>query len=141
MTSIPKKRITAAFRQTLSICLMCLLAFPGNAQVPVTPPEPATPAQAAPAGPQDAAIPIALHFENADLLRVIGIIASELRINYVVDPSVKGSVNINTLGEVRRSDLFPLLQMILRINGATAVQTGNFYRIVPLQNLQPSRGA
>jgi general secretion pathway protein D len=136
MTSIPKKRITAAFRQTLSICLMCLLAFPGNAQVPVTPPEPATPAQAAPAGPQDAAIPIALHFENADLLRVIGIIASELRINYVVDPSVKGSVNINTLGEVRRSDLFPLLQMILRINGATAVQTGNFYRIVPLQNLQ-----
>ena len=47
------------------------------------------------------------------MLRVIGIIASELKMNYVVDPAVKGSVNINTLGEVRRGDLFPLLQMLL----------------------------
>ena len=108
------------------------------AQVPAPQPPAAPPAAqaAVQANEAEAAIPIALHFENADLLRVIGIIASELRMNYVVDPLVKGSVNINTLGDVRRSDLFPLLQMILRINGATAVQTGNFYRIVPLQNLQ-----
>src|SRR5262249_4267432 len=85
---------------------------------------------------QGATVPIAFHFENADLLQVVGIIASQLNMNYVVDPQVKGSVNINTLGELRREDLFPLLQMILRINGATAVQTGNLYRIVPLQNVQ-----
>lgn len=119
--------------------MMCaLLLFVGaaalRAQTPQVPP--AAPVAGAAPAPQDAAIPIALHFENADLLRVIGIIASELRMNYVVDPAVKGTVNINTLGEVRRSDLFPLLQMILRINGATAVQTDNFFRIVPLQNLQ-----
>lgn len=99
-----------------------------------TPPMPPTPPVQAPeAGPE---VPIALHLENADLLQVIGIIASELKINYVVDPEVKGTVIINTLGEVRRADLFPLLQMILRINGATAVQTGNFYRIVPLKEIQ-----
>jgi general secretion pathway protein D len=69
-------------------------------------------------------------------LQVIGIIAEQLEMNYVVDPQVKGTVNINTLGELRREDLFPLLQMILRVNGATAVQSGNFYRIVPLQNVQ-----
>ena len=56
--------------------------------------------------------------------------------NYVVDPQVEGRVNINTLGALQREDLFPLLQMILRINGATAVRTGNFYRIVPLQDVQ-----
>ncbi|MBI4464611.1 MAG: type II secretion system secretin GspD [Acidobacteria bacterium] len=121
-----------------------------------TPPSPQTPAaqqEPPPAGllptagqtpeptsaqlPQAAeAVPIALHLENADLMQVIGIIAAELKINYVVDPEVTGTVNINTLGEVRRADLFPLLQMILRINGATAVQTGNFYRIVPLKEVQ-----
>ncbi|MBI2819125.1 MAG: hypothetical protein HYX73_04025, partial [Acidobacteria bacterium] len=95
----------------------------------------AAPQAAAPAT-QAATVPIALHLENADLLQVIGIIASELRMNYVVDPVVKGTVNINTLGELRREDLFPLLQVILRINGATAVQTGSFFRIAPLENLQ-----
>ena len=98
-----------------------------------------TPPAATPA-PQESqaspAVPIALHLENAELLQVIGIIAAELQMNYVVDPQVQGTVNINTLGQLYREDLFPLLQMILRINGATAIQTGNFFRIVPLQDVQ-----
>lgn len=105
-------------------------------QPPAGPPAAQTPAQAPAQAGDDQAVPIALHLENADLLQVVGIIASELKMNYVVDPTVKGTVNINTLGEVRRGDLFPLLQMILRINGATAVQTGNFFRIVPLRDVQ-----
>ena len=105
---------------------------------PAAPEQPAAEPPAPPAQEPEAAqeVPIALHLENADLLQVIGIIASELRINYVVDPEVTGRVIINTMGQVQRADLFPLLQTILRINGATAVQTGNFYRIVPLQDIQ-----
>jgi len=61
------------------------------------------PAAEAPA-PQGPPVNIALHLENADLLQVIGIIAAELEMNYVVDPQVKGTVNINTLGELRRDD-------------------------------------
>lgn len=116
---------------------MAFLGWPGRvaaAQQAPQPPAAGTPAAAAQQG--DQTVPIALHLENADLLQVIGIIAGELQINYVVDPRVQGTVIINTLGQVRRSDLFPLLQTILRINGATAVQTGNFYRIVPLQDVQ-----
>ena len=108
--------------------------MPAAAQQAPQPPPAAAPA--APAQQADQAVPIALHLENADLLQVIGIIAAELQMNYVVDPRVQGTVIINTLGQLQRSDLFPLLQMILRINGATAVQTGNFYRIVPLQEVQ-----
>ena len=113
---------------------------PALTQAPQAPPPaapqtaPAAPAPQAPEASQ--AVPIALHLENADLLQVVGIIAAELKMNYVVDPAVKGSVFINTLGEVRRDDLFPLLQMILRINSATAVQVGNFWRIVPLKEVQ-----
>ena len=109
-------------------------AAPAAAAPPTAEAPPA--AAAAPAQQADQTVPIALHLENADLLQVIGIIAAELQMNYVVDPRVQGTVIINTLGQLQRSDLFPLLQTILRINGATAVQTGNIYRIVPLQEVQ-----
>jgi general secretion pathway protein D len=68
---------------------------------------------------------------HADLLQVINIIGNELKLNYVVDPRVKGSVTINTAGEFKRADLLPLLETILRINGASLVKTGNLYQIVP----------
>ena len=70
--------------------------------------------------------------ENANLTQVISIVAAELKMNYIVDPGVKGVVNINTLGNLRQEDLLPLLQAILRANGATAVQSGSFWRILPL---------
>ena len=102
------------------------------AQEPAEPPaqEPEAPPAAGPARP---GARISLHLENANLLQVIGIIAAELKMNYVVDPGVKGVVNINTLGNLRHEDLLPLLQAILRANGASAVQSGSFWRIVPLE--------
>jgi general secretion pathway protein D len=77
-------------------------------------------------------VPVSFRLENADLLQVVSLVASQLKMNYVVDPAVKGTVTINTAGELRREDLLPILETILKINGATAIQTGNFYRIVPL---------
>ena len=95
---------------------------------------PAQEAEAAPAtGKTRAGARISLHLGNANLLQVIGIIAAELKMNYVVDPGVKGVVNINTLGNLSHEDLLPLLQAILRANGASAVQSGSFWRIVPLK--------
>src|SRR5581483_10680168 len=44
-------------------------------------------------GPEAA---VSLNLENADLYQVLRIVGSELKINYVVDPAVKGSVTINT---------------------------------------------
>src|SRR3990172_6826681 len=59
-------------------------ASSGQAPPAAPPAAPATPAPQAPeASP---AVPIALHLENADLLQVVGIIAAELKMNYVVDP-------------------------------------------------------
>ena len=103
-----------------------------SAQEPAAPP--AQEPEAPPAtGPTRPGARISLHLENANLLQVIGIIAAELKMNYVVDPGVKGVVNINTLGNLRHEDLLPLLQAILRANGASAVQSGSFWRIVPLE--------
>ncbi len=86
-----------------------------------------------PADSADSAV--ALNLENADLYQVLRILGGELKINYITDPAVKGTVTINTSGNVSRKDLFGLLQMILEINGAAAVKSPNgYYSIVPLQN-------
>jgi general secretion pathway protein D len=59
-------------------------------------------------------------------------VASQLKLNYVVDPAVKGAVTISTSGNLKAEDLLPIFQTVLKMNNATAIQTGNFYRIVPL---------
>jgi general secretion pathway protein D len=100
------------------------------AQQPAQPtPAPATVAQAAP--PLSDNSPFELN--GASLTEMINILARRLRINYVLDPAVKGSVTIYTYGEVKSVDLMSLLQTILRINGFSMVQVGDLYRIVPIK--------
>jgi len=55
-----------------------------------------------------------------------------LKINYIVDPRVKGVVNIHTSGQISSADVFPVFQSILRLNGSTAVKRDGIYEIVPL---------
>lgn len=74
---------------------------------------------------------VRLQLDHVDLAQVINIIGSELKINYIVDPKVKGVATISTMGDVRHEDLLPLLDTILKLNGAAIVKTGNFYQIVP----------
>ena len=102
------------------------------------PPQPAPPPPAqqppAQAPAQQAAeqnANISLTMDNADIYGVIKIIADSLNLNYIIDPGIKGTVNIHTAGTLRRSDLLPLLETLLKINGATMVKVGNFYQILP----------
>jgi general secretion pathway protein D len=124
---------------------------------PVAPPPnaPATPAAAAPApgqapatAPQTAAVGQpnpnqprladngGFLIPSASLTEMIDILARRLKINYILDPRVKGTVTIYTYGEVKPVDEMQILQTILRVNGATMVKVGDLYRIVPI-NLVP----
>jgi general secretion pathway protein D len=100
---------------------------PAVAQSPSTP-QPAKPLNLSPPGQT----PAGLNLENASLLEVIDILARALKINYILDPKVNGKVTINTYGEIKPVDVRPLLDTILRVNGAAMVQVGDLYRIVPL---------
>ena len=72
------------------------------------------------------------NFRGADLLEVVDLIARTLKMNYILDPGLRGgAVSINTYGELSTDDLFPLLETILRMHGASAVKIGEFYRISP----------
>ena len=90
------------------------------------------PAQARPIVPVPPGAAPPLFLENASLVEVVDILARALKINYIIDPRVKGSVTINTYGEFKPVDVRPLLETILRINGAAMVQVGDMYRIVPV---------
>ncbi len=93
------------------------------------------PAQTQPAQPA-VTVPGAFNFSNASLLEVINILAGELHINYIIDPSIKGgTVTMNTYGQVRAVDIRPLLETILRMNNLAMVEVGNVYRIVPAANV------
>jgi general secretion pathway protein D len=72
-----------------------------------------------------------LNFDNADIYEVIRVMAEMMGINYVMDPRVRGVVNIRTSGQISTQDIFPIFQTILKMNGATAVQKGIIYEIVP----------
>jgi general secretion pathway protein D len=103
-------------------------AAPPAQPTPAPPPSAAPPSQQAPAAPATIG---GFRLSQVDLQQFINIIGNELKLNYVVDPRVKGIVTINTAGELRRDDLLPLLEAVLKSNGAAIVKTGNFYQIIP----------
>ena len=72
---------------------------------------------------------ISLNFSGADLVEVIHVLARHLRLNYTIDPDVKGSVTIFSGEPIKKEDLLPIFHEILRMNNAVAVKRGNLYRI------------
>ena len=103
--------------------------------VPTTGPEPAPATRPSPpaiATPTRAGSGVVFNFDNADIYEVIRVMSEILKINYMIDPRVKGVVNIHTSGQISSADVFPIFQSILRLNGATAVKRDGIYEIVPL---------
>ena len=92
--------------------------------------------QAAPPAAPPPAVPGAsgflVKFNNADLYEVIHTLGRMAGINYLIDPRVRGVVNVHTQGSIRKEGALELLFSILRINGATAVREGSLYHIVPM---------
>ncbi len=81
----------------------------------------------------DEAGDIKLNFQNANLLEVVKVIMADmLGLNYTVDPAVKGTVSMQTTRGLRREDLIPTLEMLLRMNEAALIRDEGLYRIVPL---------
>ena len=103
---------------------------------PETASDPAAPAGPQPAEPSGPNTRFRFNCVDCALLEFVRNIASELKLNYIVDPKVQGVVNILTYGEMRRSDLRSLLEIVLQINGAAIVRTGPVYRILPSRNVR-----
>ena len=88
-----------------------------------------SPVAKATAAPDDSVV---LNFEGADIREVIHSLADSLGINYQIDPRIQGQVTIRTTGPIKKEDLFPIFNRILRSNGISAVQVGDIYQIIPV---------
>jgi general secretion pathway protein D len=76
---------------------------------------------------------VSLNFDDADVYTVIQtIFADVLRVDYVVDPRVKGRVTFRSISPVSTDKVLPLMEVILRQNGIGIVEEGGLYRIVPI---------
>lgn len=101
---------------------------------PIPAPAPAPPMPprlAAPLTPPTAA-GFFVKFNNADLYEVIHTLGRTAGINYLIDPRVRGVVNVHTQGMLRKDAALDLLFSILKVNGATAIKEGDTYHIVPM---------
>ncbi|MGL4232258.1 MAG: type II secretion system secretin GspD [Casimicrobium sp.] len=83
--------------------------------------------------------PIAFSFENGDLREIVrNVLGDLLNENFTIDPQVQGTVTIRTSKPVRRSEVFTVLESMLRANGFGIVRDGKYWRVGVLSGL--SRG-
>ena len=71
---------------------------------------------------------VMLNFDNADIYEFIQVIAETLDLNYIIDPQVKGVVNIRSSKEISRDQLYDVFHKVLNINGLDIRREGaNYY--------------
>ncbi len=79
---------------------------------------------------------VSFNFDDADVFSVIQtIFGGVLRVNYIIDPKVKGRVNFRSVSPVAKEDVMPLMEVILRLNGIGVVEDGGLYRIIPIGDM------
>jgi general secretion pathway protein D len=102
-----------------------------------TPPVPA-PAQATPAAAasiQKESGKVQLNYENADLYDFVNQISGMLGLSpLIIDPEVKGSVNIINTGPMTKEEVLPLFNLILKNNNAALIRQGNIYQLIPISS-------
>ncbi len=78
---------------------------------------------------------LVLNFENADLRDVVRTILGDfLKISYIFDPRVQGTVSLQTTSQLDPAAVLETLETLLRMNGAAMVPDGGGYRILPAED-------
>lgn len=72
-----------------------------------------------------------LNYKEADLQEVIRFVAEATDKTIIVDPRVKGKVQVISAQPVNRRQLYDLFLSILEVQGFTAVESGQVVRIIP----------
>jgi general secretion pathway protein D len=89
-----------------------------------------------PAQPQKASPTVSFFFDDADIFEVVQtIFADVLKVNYIIDPQVKGRVNFRTVTPIPKDQVLSVMEIIFRMNGIGFVEEGGLYRIIPLADV------
>jgi general secretion pathway protein D len=90
--------------------------------------------------PAQASDKVMLNFVNADIEYVLQAIGKITGKNFVIDPRVKGSINIVSYRPVSREMAFRLLLSALRLQGFAAVEADGVTKIVPEADAKQNTG-
>ncbi|MFY9261697.1 MAG: type II secretion system secretin GspD [Gallionella sp.] len=74
---------------------------------------------------------ITLNFVNTDIesvIKAVGMISGK---NFIIDPRVKGTINIVSSSPVSKDLTYQILLSALRLQGFSAIENGNVIRIIP----------
>jgi general secretion pathway protein D len=74
---------------------------------------------------------ITLNFVNSDIVSVIKAVGLITGKNFLIDPRVKGTVNIVSSRPVSRAMVYPILLSALRLQGYAAVESNGVTKIMP----------
>ncbi len=114
-------------RHALSLAISLLL-MPAVTQVALTH---AAPAAKKSTASQPSEQPITLNFVNAEIESVARTLATLSNRNLVVDPRVKGTLNLSTELPVSPNEAWSQFLAALRLQGFSMVETKGLYKIVP----------
>jgi len=75
---------------------------------------------------------VSLNFADTDIREVAAqILGGLLQVNYTIDPAVHGTATLHTAVPIPRGELLSTLQVLLSQTGATMVEVGTLYRVLP----------
>ena len=83
---------------------------------------------------------VTLNFVNADIDAVVKAVGEITGRNFLVDPRVKGTVNIASARPVPRALVYPTLLSALRMQGFAAVESDGVVKIVPEADAKTQAG-
>ncbi|WP_197673843.1 type II secretion system secretin GspD [Halopseudomonas xinjiangensis] len=119
-----KRRLTLSVALSLSLLSASAMAQSGSGQSDAAQP------LVVPAG--DPNEELVLNLRQADINGLIEIVSEETGINFIVDPRVRGEVNVVSGQPIRRGELYDLFLAVLKSYGFAAVTgSGGVVRIVP----------
>ncbi len=78
---------------------------------------------------------VSLNLVNVSIADAAGAILGELlRVNYVIDPAVQGTVNIRSTQPISRTTAIEVFELSLKQNNAAIVRRGDAFAIVPMSS-------
>ncbi|GHD58336.1 type II secretion system protein GspD [Jeongeupia chitinilytica] len=83
---------------------------------------------------------VTLNFVNADIestVKAVGLITGK---NFLIDPRVKGTINIVSAQPVDKDSVYPVLLSALRQQGFTAVESGKLVKVMPEADAKTNSG-
>ena len=84
---------------------------------------------------------VTLNFVNADIEAVVKAVADITGRNFLIDPRVKGTINIISSRPVPRSLVYPTLLSALRMQGYAVVESEGVVKVVPEADAKQQGGA